>query len=600
MDGKSNRVRHMENEAAGTDAHLFVELADAYRAAGELDRSLAVLRRGLEGHGGCIPAYVMMGRVLVEQSRYPEAIVTFEHVLELDPNNDEAKGALANMPRERPPANGVGRRTGKAVEPSRRDPIVDAKPSRPQRAELPAPPLAAPATEQLPATPRSESPALDQTAIALADLLVGLLEYRDPFFRGGTSLTRLLTSSIAREMKLSTEEVNAFTLGAVLRDLGSVPLKGLVSKPGSELGHEERRRVEVHVETTLELLTAVDLPPAVRETIRSHHERYDGNGYPDGLRGEQIPLGARIVALADSFGAMISARPHRLPHSVAAAIDEVKKAAGSQFDPAVVEALVRVLTATDWRGVKFGLRHHILIVDPNETRAMVLATKLLSNGYLAEAAFDMDHARERLDQSKIAGLILSAESRETEKEALTLIREMRSKARLAMLPVVVTEAEPTERVELLEAGADVCLGKNSSFKELKATVEAFLRREEKAFTTRWAEMPWAGLKGEIKDFPLQWLLQVLNYDSRSAAVFLTTDNEEGVIYVANGNPKHARTKKLMGEEAFRHMLRWQKGTFTLDPEARTGETTITTPIMNLLLEQALEDDHASFFGAVKP
>jgi len=149
---------------------------------------------------------------------------------------------------------------------------------------------------------------LDSMAVSLADLLVGLLEYRDPFFRGGTSQTRLLSTAMAKEMGLNEEAVQAIALGTVLRDLGQVPLKGLISKPGSELGEEGRRRVENHVETALELLASVNVPPMVKDVIRHHHERFDGGGYPDGLVGEAIPMGARIVAVADSFAAMISAR----------------------------------------------------------------------------------------------------------------------------------------------------------------------------------------------------------------------------------------------------------------------------------------------------
>lgn len=593
---KVGRFQQLDDEAAAyADDGVLVQLAEEYRAAGEHDRALSVLRRCLEANGRYVPAYVLMGRVLVEQTRFPEAVATFERVLELDPENRDAFAALTDLFANAPKVLPRRKAGARPIEPVRRDPILDAKRERPRRLD---PALSAIAeAEQVATNGRPGTAHVDATAVALADLLVGLLEYRDPFFRGGTSLTRLLTSGIARELKLPPEEVNAYALAAVLRDLGQVPLKNLIATPGAELDLEGRRRIEVHVETTLELLTAINLPESVRETIRHHHERFDGTGYPDGLKGEDIPLGARIVAVADSFGAMISARPHRLPHSVSATLDEVMGAAGTAYDPAVVDALVRVLTTTDWRGIRFGLRHHLLIVDPDETRAMVLTTKLCSNGYLAEAAFELDAVRERLEHSKIAGLILSAEL--PERDAFTLLREIRGIARLGMTPVIMTDAEPAERVDLLEAGADVCLAKPSTFEELKATLEAFLRREEKTLATRLGDMPWAGLKGELQDFPLPWLLQMLNADSRNAAIFVMTANEKGVIYVQNGNPSHARTKHVTGEEAFRYMLRWEKGSFTVDPEARSTDQTINTPLMNLLLEQALEDDRAAFFGKVK-
>lgn len=605
MDTKTiARFQQLEDQLAEhSDGSLFVQLAEAYLEGGEHERALAVLRRGLERHSGYVDAYAMMGRVLLDQGRYPEAQVTYERVLELDPSNAQAMEAMnkitdalqqsAAQPAPAPAADSMmpWEEDANPVPAPGPVPVVPAAPSR--EAELLKSNLLAVA-----GTAAEGESKVDTTAIALADLLVGLLEYRDPFFRGGTSLTRLLTGAIGRELKLPQDEINCYVLGAVLRDLGQVPLKGLISKPGEELAAARKRKVEGHVDTALEMLAAINLPESVRKSIRYHHERFDGSGYPEHLVGEAIPLGARIVAVADAFAAMISARPHRLPHSVPSALEEVKKTAGSQFDPAVVDALVRVLEGSDWRGLRFGLRHHVLIVDSDETRAMVLATKLCSNGYLAEAAFDAETAQERLNRTQIDGMIVSGEL--ANDGAPVLLKEVRDNARLAMMPVLITDAGVSHRVELLEAGGDVCLGKGSSFEEIKATLEAFFRREGKLKkTNKSSGTDWAGLQGDIQDFPLQWLMQVLNYDSRTAAIFLVTENEEGAIYVSNGNPKHARTKKMLGEEAFRHMLHWQKGSFTVDPDAKTEEQTIKTPLMNLLLDQAVQDDHAAFFGAVK-
>jgi CheY-like chemotaxis protein len=438
----------------------------------------------------------------------------------------------------------------------------------------------------------------DSMAVALADLLVGLLEYRDPFFRGGTSLTRLLTAAIARELGLDEDTANAIALGAVLRDLGQLPLKGLIDRPGSELGADGRRRMERHVDTALELLEGVSLPRVTRETIRHHHERWDGTGYPDGLAGTAIPIGARIVAVADSFAAMIAARPHRLPKRVPAALEDIRAGAGRLYDSIVVDALVRVLSSTSWRGLRFGLRHHVLVVDPDETRAMVIATRLCSHGYLAEAAFNAESARERLERTRIVGLVVSAEL--PGDEVGGLLRAVRETERLAMVPVLAIEAGAAERIALLEAGADVCLGRHATFEEVKATLEAFLRREGKPVPDgARAEAPWSGLQGDIEDFPLAWLLQVLNYDGRTAAVFLAGADDDGAIYLEAGEPRHAVTRARSGEDALRDMLKWPAGTFSVDPDSQPDERTISLSLMKLLMQQAVDDDHAAFFGAVK-
>ena len=655
--GTSNRIDRLETAFAGhEDANLFVQLADAYRDAGEHERALGVLRKGLEKHASFVAGFVLLGKILLEQKRFQEALVTFERVLEIEPVNQDARDALnaiiaelkapaapASPPQEElmpweedEAQNARKAQNAQKAQKAQKAPEASASHSAPSALSAhsahsahsapsalsahsaPSAPPALFSDDAFAMIPQDDDVAhdttglqraqeiiqsaghLDSMAVSLADLLVGLLEYRDPFFRGGTSQTRLLATAIAKEMGMNAEERQAIALGTVLRDLGQVPLKGLISKPGTELGEEGRRRVESHVETALELLASVNLPPMVRDVIRHHHERYDGGGYPDGLVGESIPLGARIVAVADSFAAMISARPHRLPRRVPAALEDIKAGAGKQYDPNVVSVLQRVLQGSDWRGLRFGLRHHVLIVDPDDSRAMVLATKLCSHGYLAEAAFDLDTARDRFKRSKLAAVIISADL--SEDTIAKLVHEVRETVRLAMLPVIVTDTGVSSRVSLLEAGADVCLSRGSSFEELKATVEAFLRREGKAapITPKSGDAaPWSGLQGDIEDFPLGWLLQVLNYDSRTAAIFLTGENDDGVIYVQNGNPRHAQSKTLSGEDAFRAMLKWDKGSFTVDPDGKTEEQTIKVPLMNLLLDQAVKDDHAAFFGSVQ-
>ncbi len=189
---------------------------------------------------------------------------------------------------------------------------------------------------------------------------MGLLEYRDPFFRGGSSLTRLLAAAVGRELGLPEGEIQNLGLAAVLRDLGRLALGGkLVSGPG-KVGKtpEARRRIERHVDLALHLMEGIDLPASIRYAVRHHHERWDGGGYPDGLAGAEIPLSARILAVVDSFSAMVAARPYRLPRKVPEATAELRAEAGSRYDPDVVDALLAVLSRRDQPHLGFVQRHH--------------------------------------------------------------------------------------------------------------------------------------------------------------------------------------------------------------------------------------------------
>lgn len=440
--------------------------------------------------------------------------------------------------------------------------------------------------------------------IALSDILVGLLEYRDPFFRGSSSLTRLLAASVAEEMDLSGSEKVDLALAAVLRDLGRLAMGGrLVESPKVSETPEGRRKIERHVDLALQLMEGIRLPERVILAVRYHHERWDGTGYPDGLAGEKIPRLARILAVVDSFAAMVSPRPYRLPRKVPDAARELQEAAGTGYDPAAVSALLRVVERRDQAHLAFVQRHHILLVDPDQPGGVVTAAKLCSAGYLAEVAVEPDTARERLRRVPVSALVLSARTRQGDAESL--IRELRMDPLFAALPIVVVEAETVPlRVRLLESGADVCFPPGVSYGELQGTLGALVRRTVRATETSRQEIedaPWLALQGDLQDFPLAWLLQVMKYDSRTAGIGIRTATGQGAIYIESGDAVHAHVRGgPRGEEALKEMLQWDEGRFTVQPDAQPGERTIETSIMQLLLTQAVEEDHeaAGIFGAI--
>jgi response regulator RpfG family c-di-GMP phosphodiesterase len=444
-----------------------------------------------------------------------------------------------------------------------------------------------------------------EAVLAITDLLVGLLEYRDPFFRGGSSLTRLLAAAVGREIGLSEPDVHNLALAAVLRDLGRLALGGkLVTQAQAARTPEARRRIERHVDLALHLMEGINLPASVRYAVRHHHERWDGRGYPDGLAGAEIPQSARILAVVDSFAAMVAARPYRLPRKVPEAAAELQAEAGTRYDPEIVAALMRVLARRDQPSLGFVQRHHILIVSPDQPGATITAAKLCSAGYLAEVAVDMATAQERLRRVPVAAVIVGAELMND--DAVRFIRELRSDPMLGQLPVVVIDAPRVDdRVELLESGADVCFAPDALYSELHGTLGALIRRAFRQRTggAEGGESPWLALQGDIQDFPLSWLLQVMKYDGRTAAVGIRTTHEAGVIYLEGGDARHAQIRGgAKGESALRQMLSWRKGRFTVEPDATPPERTITTSITHLLLDQAVAEDHAAagqIFGAVK-
>jgi putative nucleotidyltransferase with HDIG domain len=184
-----------------------------------------------------------------------------------------------------------------------------------------------------------ESPS---ASIRLAGL-VDRLELKEGYAGEHTAAVSGLALAIATELKLGADERRCVELGALLHDVGKLSIPDRVlTKPGP-LNELEWAAMQRHAALGERLLAHILDQPDVLAIVRSHHERWDGSGYPDGKSGEDIPLSARIVAVADAFQAMIEPRPYRKPRTPASAFDEIASEAGRQFDPACVQALRAVV-----------------------------------------------------------------------------------------------------------------------------------------------------------------------------------------------------------------------------------------------------------------
>jgi putative nucleotidyltransferase with HDIG domain len=177
---------------------------------------------------------------------------------------------------------------------------------------------------------------------ALADMAVSL-DAKSTFTVGHSKRVQEHARDIADELELSVEDTDALAIAALLHNVGNLAIPEEVLRKTDELTDAERTLIEQHVELGASLAMTAGLERPVVDAIQHHHERWDGAGYPDRLSGEDIPLLARVLAVAESYDAMTSTRPYRHGLSRAEAIAELRSGAGSQFDPAVVEALVATL-----------------------------------------------------------------------------------------------------------------------------------------------------------------------------------------------------------------------------------------------------------------
>jgi len=188
---------------------------------------------------------------------------------------------------------------------------------------------------------------LERANLSFATALVATLDARDRYTAGHSAAVAIYARDIATRMGLAESQIQLAHLCGLVHDIGKIGLPaGLLEKPGA-LTLEERRQMEEHSAIAERILAKVNDYAEIAKIVRHHHERVDGQGYPDGLAGEDIPLLSRILAVADAYNAMTSDRPYRdaMPSQVARM--RLAQAVESQFDTSVTAAFEAILTASD-------------------------------------------------------------------------------------------------------------------------------------------------------------------------------------------------------------------------------------------------------------
>jgi putative two-component system response regulator len=180
-------------------------------------------------------------------------------------------------------------------------------------------------------------------AHTLTSALANALEAREQGMRGHCERLTLLAMRLSLALGLGEDELETIRLGALLHDIGTIGVPDRVLSKAASLTDEEVELMQAHTVIGDNMLAPIDLLAAVRPIVRHHHERWDGAGYPDGLAGEEIPLGARIMAVADAVEAMSASRVYREPLPEPAIVRELELGRGSQWDPAVVDLVLKLI-----------------------------------------------------------------------------------------------------------------------------------------------------------------------------------------------------------------------------------------------------------------
>jgi putative nucleotidyltransferase with HDIG domain len=185
----------------------------------------------------------------------------------------------------------------------------------------------------------------------MLSVLSGAIEARDPYTRGHSARVTALSEAVGRALGWSEERLASLRVGGPLHDIGKLTVSDEVLRKEGGLDAGELEQIREHPKAGVKILLRMSSLREAIPYVLFHHERWDGNGYPSGKAGEQIPLEARVLAIADAFDAMTSDRPYRLALTHEEAVAEVERCAGTQFDPEIARVFLDLFARTELSAV---------------------------------------------------------------------------------------------------------------------------------------------------------------------------------------------------------------------------------------------------------
>lgn len=223
---------------------------------------------------------------------------------------------------------------------------------------------------------------LEEAVFGSLVILASTIEAKDPYTKGHSNRVRLISIEIARKMGLSEKEIDILEYGAMLHDVGKIGVRDDILQKKGKLTDEEFDHIKSHPTVGAKIVEDISYYKPMIACIKHHHEKYDGTGYPDSLKGREIPLLARIIATADTYDAMTSTRPYREGLSKEKSISILKEIRGIQLDPNIVDVFIN---------------HRIYEIDFDEVKSDVSNEKL---GRLS-SFFEDEELMEKPTQSSV-------------------------------------------------------------------------------------------------------------------------------------------------------------------------------------------------------
>jgi response regulator RpfG family c-di-GMP phosphodiesterase len=427
----------------------------------------------------------------------------------------------------------------------------------------------------------------DLAFLETLNVLVTLLENARPDLRGHSAQVARLMKKSAERIGLSEVSRAAMQVAGFLHDIGKMGAYHLTCLNVAEYeGH--RTSASKQYKAPTRLLEAVNLPTEVTQTVEHMYERYDGQGLPDRTSGKEIPLGARLLAIADTYADLTQnpRNPFRKTLRPAQACEVLERYKGTIFDPNLVDLFKHTVTGEDLKARLLANRYRALLLDPDPEETTVIELRMIEQGFEVVVARAPEQAQKLLEKGDIE--VVVSEIDLPPSEGFTLLSEARKSGWGQKLPwvFVTSRSSRADAQKAFELGATDFMTKPISADVLVAKLKQILERE----VSRGAAS--RGVSGSLLEMGLPDIVQVLWHGRKGGSLKIRSGTNAGEIHFVEGAIYNALYSSLRGEEAFYAMLALTEGDFVLEPNFRAPQQVIQASPEALLLEGMRRQDES--------
>ena len=429
-----------------------------------------------------------------------------------------------------------------------------------------------------------DNPFQNDTMVELLAVMVSLLENARQELRGHSSQVARLLKRVAERMNLEKDDTFAVVVAGHIHDIGKMGQFHLTPYNCSEYeGH--RQAATKAYDTPLRLLEAVRLPKPIKDAVFHMYERFDGRGFPDKLVGKDIPLGARLLAVADTYADLTQnpRNPFRKVLSPAEAMDVLTKHKGTIFDPAILDLFKALVLGEDMKAKLLANRHRALIVDSDPEESTVLELRLVEQGFDVKIARSCDAARKLFGMEGIEFDLVISELELPDMDGLGFLAEARRSKWGEKLPWVIhtgrQNREDAQRA--FQLGVMDFVAKPAQADVLVAKIKAQLEQKSQE---KGSASGAKGVSGDLREMGLPDIVQVLFHGRKTGNLRVKSNGKSGEIHFLEGAIANAVLGALSGTEAFYAMVRFTEGEFALDPSFVPPKRLVQESAEALLLE----------------